>query len=230
LSINSNMFTFSNQLQKLLESRTNDLSEPVDLYLEIADEFEHTGKEELKARATFIREQCQEKSGKLIFDKYREIWGIPNFKEDILTVEDFKRGFLWTFRDHTTSWSDNQDAKAWFLTSEEARFIRHYEFWSWDNEVDECLEKRDGDYKTILDDLLKDGDYEVLQSPVYTNEELFGFIKSYSQKEDDFAIEEIIEDYISNNPNFVPEVKTKVIPKIKPSVTILSKLKQWLGI
>lgn len=224
------MLISSNQLQKLLESRTNDLSEPVDLYLEIADEFEHTGKEELKARAAFISEQCEGKSGKLIFDKYREIWGIPNFKEDILTVEDFKRGFLWTFRDHTTSWSDNLDAKAWFLTSEEARFVRHYEFWSWDNEVDECLEKRDGNYKIILDSLLKDGDYEVLQSPIFPNEELYEFIRGYSPQDGDFTIEEIIEDYISNNPNFIPEVKINVVPNIKPSVTILSKLKQWLGI
>ncbi len=224
------MLISSNQLQKLLKSRANVLSEPVDLYLEIADEFEHTGKEELKARAIFIREQCEGKSGQLVFDKYREIWGIPNFRENILSVDDFKRGFLWTFRDHTTSWSDNQNAKVWFLTSEEARFVRHYEFWSWDNEFDECLEKRDGTYKTILDDLLKDGDYEVLQSPVYTNEELFGFIKSYFPKDGDFTIEEIIEDYISKNPNFVPEVTTKVFLKIKPSVNILSKLKRWLGI
>ena len=224
------MLIYSNQLQKLQESRTNDLSEPVDLYLEIADEFEHTGKEELKARAAFIRAQCEGKREQQVFDKYREIWGIPNFKEDILTVDDFKRGFLWSFRDHTTSWSDNQNAKVWFLTSEEAHFIRHYEFWSWDNEFDECLEKRDGTYKTILDNLLKDGDYEVLQSPVYTNEELFSFIKNYSQKDGDFTIEEIIEDYILKNPNFVPIVTTNVFPKIKPSETTLFKLKQWLGI
>ena len=189
-------------IQHLAGIRTTDLSEPVDLYLRAAEELEATHRHNYITRANFIREQCNGKSGNEIFDKYREDWGIWDFKENLITIDDFKRGFLWRFRDHTTSWCDNQKAKSWFLTSLEALFVRRYEFWTCDNGKDECIEVREGSYKEILVSLLKDQDYEVLCSPVFSKTELTDFIKNYDLENGDFSIEDIIEYYIEPNPNY----------------------------
>ena len=109
---------------------------------------------------------------------------------------------MFIFRDHTTSWSDNQKAKEWFLTSFEARFIRRYEFWTCDNGFDEYIDIREGSYKEILLSLLRDGDFDVLVSPVFSKQELEEFIRTFKQSEGDFSIDEIIEDYINNNINY----------------------------
>lgn len=190
------------QIELLASTRTNDMSEPLELYLKVAEQLEATYRYEYISRASFIREQCSGHSGKELFDKHREDWGIWNFDEDIITVNDFRRGFLWCFRDHTTSWNDNQKAKTWFLTSPEGLFVRRYEFWTWDKGYDECIEVREGSYKDILLSLLKDGDYKVLSSHVFSKSELQSFINSYVPKDGDYSIEEIIEDYIEANPNY----------------------------
>lgn len=191
-----------NGIQSLARSRTIDLSEPIEPYLEIAAEMEKINESRFITRALFIREQVNGNLGKEIFDQYCDDWDIWEFPEEILTVEDFKRGFLWKFRDHTTSWMANDKAKGWFLTSPEALFVRRYEFWSCDNGFDKCIEVREGDYKTILESLLRDGDYKVLCSSVFSKVELDEFIKSYNPKTDALPIEEIIEEYIICNPNF----------------------------
>jgi len=182
--------------------RTIDLSESTDLYFKIADELRSTNRHEYISRANFIIEQLNYRDGKEVFDQSREDWSIWNFDENILTVDDFKRGFLWRYRDHTTSWNDNQKAKTWFLTSPEAIFVRRYEFWSCDKGFDECIEVREGNYKEILLSLLNDGDYEVLCSPAFSKSELTDFIKNYQPKNGDYEIDKIIEDYIDANPNY----------------------------
>lgn len=189
-------------LELLASIRTIDLSEPIDLYFKVADELQSTNRHNYISRANFIREQVNGKDGRDIFDKSREDWGIWNFDENILTVDDFRRGFLWCFRDHTTSWNDNQKAKTWFLTSPEGIFVRRYEFWTCDKGFDECIEVREGSYKEILLSLLKDGDYEVLSSPAFSKSELTDFIKTYQPQNGDSEIDEIIEDYIGANPNY----------------------------
>jgi hypothetical protein len=189
-------------IKTLIAVRTIDLSEPIDLYLEIAQQLQNTNRHNYISRAKFILEQCNDLDGRVLFDKYREDWGVYNFSEDLITVDDFKRGFLWKFRDHTTSWQANQLAKIWFLTSIEAQFIRRYELWTCDNGFDECIEVREGSYKEILNNLLKDGDYEVLCSPVFSKHELEEFIENYKADEGDYSIDEIIEDYIEANPNY----------------------------
>ena len=186
----------------LASIRTSDMSEPVGLYTKVAEELESTNRHNFITRAKFIREQINGNDGKETFDKFHEDWDIWNFDENILTVDDFKRGFLWRFRDHTTSWNDNQKAKAWFLTSPEGIFVRRYEFWICDNRPEECIDVREGSYKEILLSLLKDGDYEVLSSPVFTKNELTNFIKIYQPQNGDYTIDEIIEDYIEGNPNY----------------------------
>jgi len=189
-------------LEKLIQSRTLGLTEDKDLYFKIADELEKTNEGELIKRADFIRKQCNGDSGESIFNENRETWGIPKFSEDLIKADDFKRGFLYKFRDHTTSWTDNQRAKEWFLNSSEARFVQIYELWSCDNGQEEIIETRTGDYKTILKSLLADGDYEVLSSPAFSKQELDNFIKTYRPDNGDFSIDEIIEDYINLNPNY----------------------------
>ena len=101
-----------------------------------------------------------------------------------------------------TSWSDNQKAKAWFLQSPEAWFVHRYEFWTCDNDFDQCIEVREGSYKEILFSLLKNGDYEVLSSPSFSKAELLEFIAQFKRVDDDPSIEKIIENYIDNNPNY----------------------------
>jgi hypothetical protein len=189
-------------LELLASIRTVELSEPTDSYFKIAEELESINKHIFFARAKFILEQLNDRSRSDIFDEFREDWGIPNFSENILTVDDFKRGFLWRFRDHTTSWADNQKAKTWFLNSLEGIFVRRYEFWTWDDGFDKCIEVREGSYKEILLSLLKDGDYEVLSSPAFSKDELTDFIKTYRPQNGDYEIDEIMEDYIEANPNY----------------------------
>ncbi len=190
-------------LDKLIQSRTVEVTEDKELYLTIADEFEKTNQIALINRAEFIRRQCNGEIANKIFDENREAWGIPNFREELLTVDDFKRGFLYKFRDHTTSWSDNQKAKKWFLDSEEARFEQVYEFWICDNGPDEVFMTKTGDYKTILNSLLADTDYEVLTSPAFSKQELDAFIRTHRPKQGDFPIDELVEFYISRNPNYL---------------------------
>jgi len=186
----------------LASIRTKELSESLDLYIKVAQQLQSTNRHDYISRAKFILEQINGNDGKGIFDKSREDWGIWNFDEDILTIDDFKRGFLWCFRDHTTSWNDNQRAKTWFLTSIEGMFVRRYELWTCDNGFDECIEIKEGSYKEILLSLLKDGDYEVLCSPAFSKSELEDFIKNYDEETGDYAIEDIIEEHIEANPNY----------------------------
>ncbi|TYZ07088.1 hypothetical protein FY528_16410 [Hymenobacter lutimineralis] len=159
--------------------------------------------EAAKSRVAFIRRQLHGDAAEDLFQQWREQWGIPVFRENLVSISDFENGFMWRFRDHTTSWSDNQVAQEWFLTSLEAQTITQYEFWSCDNGPEECIDKVTGTYKQILEKLLAEGVYEVLISPVFTDEELKDYIEQYDEDEQDFSIEEVIEDYISQNPNFV---------------------------
>jgi hypothetical protein len=191
-----------NGLEKLINSRTLKLTEDIEPYLKVADDLEKTKLKELINRAEFIRRQCNGDLSDKFFNDNRESWGIPNFNEDLVTADDFKRGFLYKFRDHTTSWSDNQDAKKWFLNSFESKFVQIYELWSCDNGPGEVIETRTGDFKTILESLLADKDYEVLTSTIFTKQELDSFIRTYQHENGDFSIDEIIEDYISGNPNY----------------------------
>ncbi|GAB3858260.1 hypothetical protein GCM10028822_32950 [Hymenobacter terrigena] len=170
------------------------------LRLKLAQQLETLETEVSKSRAAFIRNQNAEN-----FKANREAWGIPDFSEELVGIDDFKNGFLWRFRAHTTSWSHNQHADAWFYTSLEARSVIRYEFWN----CDEGPEKVDfvliGNYKSILEQLLAEHIYEVLISPAFSKEELAQYIDNFSEDDEDYSLDEVIEDYISQNPNFSAE-------------------------
>ena len=175
----------------------DEVGDSVELRLKLAQRLEALETEASKSRATFIRNQDAEN-----FNANREAWGIPSFSEELVEIDDFKDGFLWRFRAHSTSWSDNQHADEWFYTSLEARSVTRYEFWA----CDEGPEKADivftGTYKAILQQLLADHVHEVLVSPVFSTNELVEYINNFSEDEEDYLLEEVIEDYISRNSNY----------------------------
>ncbi|WBO83591.1 hypothetical protein [Hymenobacter yonginensis] len=173
--------------------------------LVLAERLEAMASEVAKSRAEFIRQQIGGSVAEELFETWREKWGVPLFQEKLVDVSDFRNGFMWRFRDHTTSWSENQQAQEWFLTSLEARTVTCYELWSCDEGPDQCMEELTGSYRQILEELLAADIYEVLISPVFTTAELSTFIEEFDKDEHDFTLEEIIEDYISRNPNFVAE-------------------------
>src|SRR6478672_859643 len=162
------MFEQISTFERMLNERKVDLSEPISLYLSIAEELERHSGHEFKGRAAFIRDQCNGFDAGRLFQKYRKAWDIPLFDEGILDVSDFKRGFLYRFREYSTSWNDSLAAKDWFLRSEEARAVRHYEFRHCDHGFEQCSIVIEGSYRQILDRLLQDGDYSVLASPTFT--------------------------------------------------------------
>ncbi|GAA4733457.1 hypothetical protein [Flavisolibacter ginsenosidimutans] len=196
------MFERIPTFERMLNERNAQLSEPVSLYLSIAEELERHPGHEFKGRAAFIRDQCSGFDAGRLFQKYRKAWNIPLFAEGILDVSDFKRGFLYRFREYSTSWNDSLAAKDWFLRSEEARAVRRYEFRHCDDGFEQCSILIEGSYRQILERLLQDGDYAVLASPAFTKSDLDSFIKSYIPDKGDFTMEQIIEDYIQHNPNY----------------------------
>lgn len=181
------------------QSELDNIASSSALRLEISQRLAALETEDSQTRAAFILKQDEDN-----FKTNREAWGIPNFDEDLITLEDFKDGFLWRFRAHTTSWNHNQYADEWFYTSLEARSITRYEFW----DCDEGPEKADivmiSDYKSILKKLLVDYVYEVLISPAFSNQELSEYIHNFCENEEDYSLEDVIDDYISRNPNFKP--------------------------
>lgn len=193
---------FKEIIRDLAQLRTFELTEDKELYLQVAAELEKTNQRELVKRAEFIRRQCSGDNAEDLFNENRESWGIPNFREELVTVEDFRRGFLYKFRDHTTSWGDDQKAREWFLTSFEATFVQVYEFWTCDNGPEEVVETKTGNYKAILNSLLVEGAHEVLISPAFSKQELDEFVKTYQPTPQDFSMEEIVEMYIQENPNY----------------------------
>lgn len=168
--------------------------------MQIAQELESQDSEAAKSRAAFIRNQDADS-----FNFNRETWGIPDFAEGLVEYSDFKDGFMWRFRAHSTSWGENQYADQWFLTSAEAKSITRYEFWACDKGADKLEFAIDGDYKAILLQLLSEQVYEVLISPVFSNAELAEYIANFSEDEEEYELDEVIEECISQNPNFVPD-------------------------
>ena len=200
-SINSNhspILQFADRFDQLLKDTESNSMEHLLLY---ASHLESSNVESIKARGTLIRLQCKGLEAEDLFEAYRESWGIPIFHENLLTVSDFKNGFLWKFRDHTSSWSEDQEAREWFYTNIEARFVRKYEFWSTDRGSEEVLFRKSGKYKEILSALIQEAEFGPLISPVFTKEELQSFIDLHD--EDDLGIQkEVLTDIIQQNINW----------------------------
>jgi len=180
-----------NSLEIIFDATANNEIEEL---LSFANQLSDLGTTSARARAAFIRLQIGGIDTVDLFEEYRESWGIPKFHEDLVTIDDFKNGFLWTFRDHTTSWGEDVEAREWFFTNIEARFARRYEFWSCDRGPEEMILLESGDYKNILVSIVnKHGDYSPFISPVFSHEELRLFYDNYDEDGDGFYKESLFE-------------------------------------
>src|SRR4029453_1681741 len=90
-------------LQALEAARVERHSDPRQAALGVAAALEDAGSPEAAARAEFIRRQWPGEGADGLFDTYRERWGIPDYREDLVLARDFRHGFLWRFRDHSTA-------------------------------------------------------------------------------------------------------------------------------
>lgn len=187
----SPLLQVSNELDNVFEATANNEIEEL---LSFANLLSDLGTVSAKARAAFIRLQIGGIDTEDLFEEYRESWGIPKFEEELVTINDFKNGFLWTFRDHTTSWSEDIEAREWFYTNIEARFARRYEFWSCDRGPEEMILLESGDYKYILFSIInKHGDYSPFISPVFSHNELRLFYDNYKEDGNGFYKESLFE-------------------------------------
>jgi hypothetical protein len=119
-----------------------------------------------------------------------------------VTVDDFKNGFLYTFRDHSTSWCEDGEARDWFFNSIEARFARNYEFWACDNGPEEILLNASGDYKNIMWTIVKDyQDYSALASAIFTKQDMQDFYNNFDEEKGSYYKEDLLE-MIEENPNW----------------------------
>ncbi|OQP46213.1 hypothetical protein [Niastella populi] len=201
-SITSPLLLLTNQLDTIIKARTNDLTEPIDVYLDFVAQLSQLNSEAAKTRGAFIRMQSGNIDTEDFFETHRESWGIPKFQEDLVTVDDFKNGFLYTFRDHSTSWCEDGEARDWFFNSIEARFVRHYEFWACDNGPEEILLNTSGDYKNIMWTIVKDyQDYSALASAIFTKQDLQDFYNNFDEEKGDYYKEDLLE-MIEENPNW----------------------------
>ena len=197
-SNHSPILQFTDRFDQLLKATESNSIEDL---LVCARSLESSNTDSMKARGTLIRLQCQGLEAEDLFEAYRESWGIPIFHENLITVSDFKNGFLWKFRDHTSSWDEDQEAREWFYTNIEARFVRRYEFWSADRGSEERMFGKSGKYKQILSALIREAELGPLISPVFTKEELQSFIDRHD--EDDLGIQkEALTDIIEQNINW----------------------------
>ncbi len=193
-------------LNKLSEINETELSKPADIHFEIIDALKQVGSTAALSRAEFIRLQCTDVECDTFFNANCESWGIPLFQEDILNASDFKFGFLYRFRDHSTSWNEDYRARNWFYNHLEARFANNWQFWICDNGPDELLYTETGNYKSLLYTLAKKyEDYEALKSPVFTTEDLNAFAIEHGKQNKKMTIEELTNNYLIENPNWVED-------------------------
>lgn len=201
-SLGSPLLLLHGELDNIISLRTNDLSESLEGYLNFADRLFQLDVNVAKTRAAFIKMQCLGVGSEDHFEQHRESWGIPKFREDLVTVNDFRNGFIHTFRDHSTSWCEDVEAREWFYNSPEAWFVRHYQFWACDNGSDEVLLSTSGNYKAIMWTLVNDHqEYSALVSPVFTTKELEDLYENFDEDIRDYDKEDVLE-IIERNPNW----------------------------
>ena len=100
-------------LNRAIKQRTNS-NEPINEFLKIAQILSEDQNDSAKTRAEFIVRQCNGERCYEYFEKHQESWGIPNFQDHLVTVNEFKNGFLWTMKDYTTAFEENHQ-RVWSI-------------------------------------------------------------------------------------------------------------------
>lgn len=185
----------------LIQIRASELCDNIDLYRSFSNQLKRHNSEAAQTRAEFILRQLEGDISEHFFLNHCEKWGIPIFKEELVTAADFKYGFLWTFRDHSTSYVEDQEARHWFYTHKEAQFIMNYEFWHCDNGNEEISIQQYGSYAAIIRRFVKQQQYEALISPIFSKTDLRTFMVSYDEEREGLPIEDVLE-ILENNPNW----------------------------
>jgi hypothetical protein len=187
------------EIDTLIPAVANQSIEPL---MAFADRLAAIGSTPATTRAAFIQLQCKGINTEDLFETYCESWGIPRFEDNLVSVDDFTNGFLFTFRDHTSSWSEDEEAREWFYTHPEARFARRYEFWGNDNGPEEMVLMESGDYKNLLWAMVKKhADYSPFISPVFSKEDLRAFFADFDEYEYDFDKSSLLR-IMTQNPNW----------------------------
>ena len=200
--VESPLLLLKESFDDLLKARESDSDESLNAFLSFAGKLETFNTDPAKTRAAFIRLQCQGINTEDLFIEYAESWGIPKFQEGLVTIDDFKNGFLWTFRDHTTSWCEDEEARTWFYNNIEGRFARRYEYYSYDKGQEELLLIESGEFKQMLSSIInKHQDYTALISPVFSKAELESFYSKYDETIYGFEKKELIS-IIRQNRNW----------------------------
>lgn len=197
----SPLLEVGNELAPLISIRGKYLPVEIDLCMQISERLMTSDNPVAQSRGMFIRMQCDGEDAGEFFEAHRESWGIPKFSQDLVTVEDFQLGFLYTFRDHSTFWMENDAARDWFYTSSEARTVGEYEFWAEEPFLDDDL-RIIGDYKSILWTLVTfHKDYYALVSPAFTPQDLEDYLEQFNEFEEGLELEELAQ-IIQGNPNW----------------------------
>lgn len=185
-----------------IASRRSAHFEPIDDFIQMAALLEKGNSEACITRAQFISMQCEGEEAVDFFETHRESWGIPIFKENLLTTKEFKNGFLWTIKDYTTAFIEEGYLTSWFCKSYECLFIRNYQAWDF-NEKPIMIGQELGSCKEIFTRFIRDyGVMDRLSSPVFSKEELQAFHHELVVPEERKFFRDIMMKAILQNPNW----------------------------
>ncbi|MBT33791.1 MAG: hypothetical protein CMO01_29350 [Thalassobius sp.] len=177
----------------IIEKRSEE-NEPIADFLLIAELLKKEKSESAKTRAEFIIKQCNGEFCEDYFEEHRDSWGIPTFAQNLISIKDFKNGFLWRMKSYTTAFEDDGIFEEWYTQSYETLFITRYEAWDAGDSGNEKFHIEYGNCKKILKKFISEyGLYKLVKSPVLTYEEL----------------KELSIEY-SNDADFIEEIKQNV--------------------
>ena len=156
-------------LKEAVDQRTNS-EDPIERFLSIANFLDAQDNPVANTRGEFIKRQIAGEDCEPFFEAHKENWGIPKFCENLITVNEFKNGFLWVMKDYTTAFSENGNIREWHILSPETFFIRKYEAWdaTKNGKGDEMFHHEYGDCKQLFKKFSEEyGLLEFNQSPVF---------------------------------------------------------------
>jgi hypothetical protein len=87
----------------------------------------------------------------------------------------------------------------------EARFALRYQFWSWEDGAEKCIDEHTGSYTQIVDALLGQGLQAALECPLVSREQALAWVEREKKElKEEFGEEldqEEVADILKLNPN-----------------------------